>query len=266
MPKKTLTKEKRDEEVRLGDEAECDKDLSLLKWGKKYLPEHFAHPPSAMHVWLGEQLDAMGGDRGSKINLIGPRGSAKSTVVTLVLRVARGGGRLGTVYLDCFRYGRPGEGFTWIICGLSSTRMTQLKRVYGESAEARPALAKRRPFNLRNNVIIESYGTGQGIAGTSARGSSADADCVRRSAERFAHRIGPRSAKRSRRWFHGTLLNAGTPDTNIVNLATALHRDALALELSRTPGWTSRTFRGDRSVADEHRIVEGVGGDLLRRR
>jgi predicted phage terminase large subunit-like protein len=32
------------------------------------------------------------------------------------------------------------------------------------------------------------------------------------------------------------------PTTNVVNLATALHRDALAMELARTAGWKSRTF------------------------
>ena len=47
----------------------------------------------------------------------------------------------------------------------------------------------------------------------------------------------------SRRWFQGTLLKAGRTRTNIVNLATALHRDALALELASTPGWVSRTFQ-----------------------
>jgi hypothetical protein len=47
----------------------------------------------------------------------------------------------------------------------------------------------------------------------------------------------------TRTWFHGTLLKAGTPQTNVVNLATALHREALALELGHTAGWTSRTFR-----------------------
>ncbi|NLX97664.1 MAG: phage terminase large subunit [Rhodopirellula sp.] len=47
----------------------------------------------------------------------------------------------------------------------------------------------------------------------------------------------------ARTWFHGTLLKAGTPLTNVVNLATALHREALAVELDHTPGWTSRIFR-----------------------
>jgi predicted phage terminase large subunit-like protein len=44
-------------------------------------------------------------------------------------------------------------------------------------------------------------------------------------------------------WFQGTLLKAGNKRTNIVNLATAVHRDALAMQLHRTPGWTSRIFR-----------------------
>ena len=29
----------------------------LLSWGRRYLPEHFRRPPSAMHVWLAAQLD-----------------------------------------------------------------------------------------------------------------------------------------------------------------------------------------------------------------
>jgi predicted phage terminase large subunit-like protein len=47
----------------------------------------------------------------------------------------------------------------------------------------------------------------------------------------------------SRTWFHGTLMKAGTARTNVVNLATALHRGALAMELHRTPGWNSRIFK-----------------------
>jgi len=38
-------------------------------------------------------------------------------------------------------------------------------------------------------------------------------------------------------------MKAGTARTNVLNLATALHRDALGLELHRTPGWTSRVFK-----------------------
>jgi hypothetical protein len=55
----------------------------LLSWGQHYLPRHFVKPASAMHVWLAEELQDFHERRGSKMNLVGPRGSAKSTVVTL---------------------------------------------------------------------------------------------------------------------------------------------------------------------------------------
>lgn len=62
----------------------------LLDWARAMLPDHFRLTPSGMHVWLAVQLDAMRLERGTKLNLIGPRGSAKSTVATLayVLRAA----------------------------------------------------------------------------------------------------------------------------------------------------------------------------------
>src|SRR4051794_8663803 len=64
--------------------------LGLVDWGKAYLPNHFRAPPSLMHLWLAEQFDAMTHQRGMKLNIIGPRGGAKSTLATLagVLRAA----------------------------------------------------------------------------------------------------------------------------------------------------------------------------------
>jgi len=59
--------------------------LDLLAWGRKYLPEHFRHTPSLMHRWLADQLDAAQTARGTKINVLGPRGGAKSTLGTLAL-------------------------------------------------------------------------------------------------------------------------------------------------------------------------------------
>jgi predicted phage terminase large subunit-like protein len=89
--------------------------------------------------------------------------------------------------------------------------------------------------------VIESYGTGQSIRG---RKRSADRPSliVCDDLQNDSHISSPNQRESSRQWFHGTLVNAGTKDTNIVNLATALHREALALELHRAAGWTSRNF------------------------
>src|SRR4051812_27940613 len=63
--------------------------MDLLSWSREFLPNHFRLPPSAMHRWLAEQLDAMRGEynrdgncqpreraiqnrHGRKVNVVGP--------------------------------------------------------------------------------------------------------------------------------------------------------------------------------------------------
>src|SRR5690606_12774949 len=65
-------------------------DLDLLAWGRRHLPHYFLRAPSQMHEWLGAQLSDLHTRRGTKINVLGPRGGAKSTLGTVcyVLRAA----------------------------------------------------------------------------------------------------------------------------------------------------------------------------------
>jgi predicted phage terminase large subunit-like protein len=212
---------------------------TTLAWGQRYLPAYFVHPPSAMHEWLAAHLDLLRKERGSKINLIGPRGSAKSTVATLchVLRSALEGW----------------ERYIWIISDTKEQARTRLDNVRLE-IEENELLKGRCPnstgkgrhwratsIQLPNHVTIESYGTGQRIRGR-RRGADRPTLIVCDDLQNDSHIGSAAQRATSRQWFQGTLLNAGTRDTNIINLATALHREALALELHRKPGWTSRIF------------------------
>ncbi|MEX2316314.1 MAG: hypothetical protein WD669_04120 [Pirellulales bacterium] len=197
------------------------------------------HASSAMHCWLGRQLDGLGNDRGAKINLIGPRGSAKSTVATFcyVLQAAVEGW----------------EPYIWIVSDTSEQAKIHLDNLRNElcdnealerdyeAARGRGRHWRSAAIQLANKVTIESFGTGQGLRGRRRRASRPTL-IVCDDLENDSHIASGAQREASRRWFHGTLLNAGTPRTNVVNLATALHREALALELARTPGWTSRTF------------------------
>ena len=75
-----------------------------------------------------------------------------------------------------------------------------------------------------------------------------------------------RQREKSATWFQGSLLPAGTKTTNVIHLATALHRDALALRLNATPGWTSRIFRAIERWPDHMSLWhewEKVYGNLL---
>ncbi len=212
---------------------------STLAWGRRFLPRHFAKPPSAMHEWLGRQLDRMSSQRGSKVNLIGPRGSAKSTIATLayVLRAAL----------------EELEPYIWIVSDTKEQAQTHLENVKVELAEnallaaAYPGATgqgrhwRANSVELKNGVVIESYGTGQAIRGRRRRADRPTL-IVCDDLQNDSHIASPGQREASRQWFHGTLLKAGTKDTNVVNLATALHREALALELHQTAGWMSARF------------------------
>ncbi|MHB1033220.1 MAG: hypothetical protein ACYC0Y_01130 [Pirellulales bacterium] len=214
--------------------------LGLLAWGRVYLAEYFRLEPSAMHLWLCEQLDAMRGNRGTKLNVIGPRGGAKSTIGTLAypLRSAVEGW----------------EPYIWIVSDTRHQACGHLENVKAELAENErlaqdyPGAARRGPvwrsnaIVLPNGVAIEAFGTGQRIRGR-RHGANRPTLIVCDDLQNDQHTNSALQRERSRNWFHGTLMKAGTKRTNIINLATALHREALALELHRTPGWTSRIFR-----------------------
>jgi predicted phage terminase large subunit-like protein len=222
-------------------QSQCAGELpaSTLAWGREILPAHFVQPASMMHEWLGAQLDSLHFLRGSKINLIGPRGSAKSTIATLcyVLRAAV----------------ENWDRYIWIVSDTKEQAHTHLENVKTELLENK-VLAKYYPnaraqgrhwransIELANGVVIESYGTGQRIRGRRRRAERPWL-IVCDDLQNDSHIASAAQRDASRQWFHGTLLNAGTHRTNVINLATALHREALALELHRMPGWTSQNY------------------------
>ncbi|MBN2577887.1 MAG: hypothetical protein JXB10_02765 [Pirellulales bacterium] len=175
-----------------------------------------------------------------KINLLGPRGGAKSTIGTLayVLRTALEGT----------------ESYIWIVSDTKHQASAHLENIKAELLENKllardyPGAAGKGPIwrsnaiVLRNGVTIEAFGTGQRIRGRRRR-EHRPTLIVCDDLQNDGHIRSALQREHSRSWFQGMLMKAGTPQTNVLNLATALHRDALAMELHRTPGWTSRLFR-----------------------
>jgi len=215
-------------------------DAGLLAWAKRHLPKHFARSPSAMHRWLGRHLDKLPHVHGAKLNVLGPRGAAKSTMATLafVLRMAV----------------ENREPYIWIVSDTKPQACAHLENIKSELvenrrlAEAFPQAVGKGPVwrnnsvTLHNDVVIEAFGTGQRIRGR-RRGAHRPTLIVCDDLQNDGHIQSALQRDHSRSWFHGTLLKAGTHRTKVVNLATALHREALAVELCDTPGWVSRVFK-----------------------
>lgn len=225
----------------------------LITWGQEYLPRHLSKPPSPLHRWLADRLDASRTERGAKVNLIGPRGSAKSTIATLahVLRSAVEGN----------------EPYVWIVSDTKAQAQTHLENVKAELldnrrlAEAYPRAVGKGPrwtataIELCNGATIEAYGSGQRLRGRRRRENRPTLIvCDDLQNDRHIESAPLREA--SAAWFHGALMKAGTTETNVVNVATALHRDALALRLSKAPGWDSRTYRSIVRWPDDEALWE----------
>lgn len=222
------------------ENGDPDKRSGLVDWGRKFLSHHFQHSPSRMHLWLAGQLDTVFPDRGVKMNVLAPRGSAKSTIGTLAypLREALHGN----------------EPYIWIISDTRSQAWGHLENIKNELVENEeirkhyPEASGKGPvwrsggIMLKNGVVIEAYGTGQRLRGRRHR-QHRPSLIICDDLQNDDHISSQMSREHSRSWFHGTLMKAGNRKTNTLNLATALHREAIGFELTERPGWISRVFR-----------------------
>ena len=218
----------------------ADDQRGLIAWAQHYLPHHFSRKPSRMHRWLDEQLMFLQQHRGNKLNVIGPRGSAKSTVGSLAwpLRLALTGA----------------EPYIWIVSDTAGQACNHLQNIKTElidnaalAADYPTATGRGSPWSqhmimLNNGVVIEAFGSGQRIRGRRC-GAYRPTLIIADDLQNDQNIESAEQRDRSRQWFHGALLRAGTQHTNVIHLATALHSEALALELDRTPGWKSQVFR-----------------------
>lgn len=213
---------------------------NFLEWAQHFLPHHFTLPPSRMHRLVARRLTQAVHNRGLKLNVLGPRGSAKSTLISLAYP------------LWCLLEGH--EPYIWLVSDSRHQARAHLENIKSELAgnprvrEHYPDLAGRGPvwraekIVLRSGAALEAFGTGQRMRGRRHRADRPTlilADDV----QNDAHITSPRLRELSRTWFFGTLMAAGSSATNIIHLGTALHWNALGLELTRTPGWRSMVFR-----------------------
>lgn len=216
------------------------RSLRLVDWGRLLLPGYFRKPPSRMHLWLSDELDRLAEARGTRLNALGPRGSAKSTLGTLayVLRSALEGR----------------EPYIWIVSATSRQAWAHLTHIKTELEEnellrahyprssVRGTVWRRDAIELRSGTVVEAYGAGQHLRGRRHR-QHRPSLIVCDDLQSDRHGASAMQRQMSRDWFHAALLKAGDGQTNVVNFATALHRDALAMELHRSPAWRSQIFR-----------------------
>src|SRR5579872_1391406 len=236
-----------------------------------------------MHRWLAEQLHNLHERRGSRIALIAPRGSAKTTWITLayVLRCAVEGTERYILllsdseaqaeqFLSAIRSELEGEVVE------SPSESAELKgeneELEGESdelptpdstsarTEGNVTLALAYPeacgpgpewrkdyLRLKNGVLIESLGRGSKIRGRKNRQHRPTLividDC-----QSNRDILSASERQKALDWFTKEVLPCGTKTTNIISVGSALHQDAVAVHAMKTPGWISNTFQAIESM------------------
>ena len=190
--------------------------------GQKYLPEHFRQPPSNMHRWLTEQLDAAHTAARNEDHRAGAAGRCQ--VDHRHARAAAAGGRrvLGVVPLDRLRHQAPSLRHLENI----KAELLENQRLARDFPEAvgRGLVWRGNSIVLRNGVTIEAFGTGQRIRGRRRR-QHRPTLILCDDLQNDGHIGSAVQREHSRSWFHGTLMKAGTAaDQRCTLPATAYSR------------------------------------------
>ena len=183
-----------------------------------------------MHEWLGEQLDRFRIERGSQAEPHRPARQRQVDDRHAVLRAASGRRRLGAVHLDRLRHQAAGASSTWRTSKRELIDNRRLAADYPQSAGRGPRW-QRPAIELPNGVVIEVVRHRAADPRPAAPRASADADRLRRPAERQPHLVGRPArvvaALVSRHAAEGRHEAARTSST----WPRRLHREALAMEL-----------------------------------
>jgi hypothetical protein len=214
--------------------------LKLLDWAKKFLPHYLGDSTTDLHLWVCDWCDRSVENRDTKINLMGPRDTAKSVYVTTahVLRSIV----------------EQSESLVWIICETKEQAQAQLEHIKRE-LEENELLAHAYPWAhgkgavwrvnrivTRNGLTIEAFGAGQKIRGRRA-GSNRPSLVILDDIQSNPVITSPDRRNKDWDWLQSAVMKAGSPRTNFFNLANALHREAIGSRLTKTAGWTSSRWR-----------------------
>jgi len=211
-----------------------------LEWVARYLPHYLTAAPSRLHADLAADLAALAGRRGTHLNRIAPRGSAKTTFASKAYP------------LWCALEGT--EQFILLLSDSGEQAETFLSAIKDE-LEANPRIARDYPhaagvgplwqsgrIRTRNGVQIATKGAGGRIRGLS-RGHRRPTLVVIDDANEDADSYSATKRKRKWEWLTKGVLPIGEPTTNFLSVGTAIHREAIPVRLAAAGGWQTKSYR-----------------------
>lgn len=254
----------------------CASFWNVKRFVSVYL-SHYAPQPFAQHhddIFSAFPIGATG----VEVNIIAPRGSAKSTCAATIL----------PLYWICYRWAfealdyRP---IRYIIILSESTkfakqRIKNIKEELEENEIIRDHfgdLVGPDTWNITEILTQNGIKVEIGSPGAQSRGwlflNNRPSVFINDDLESVEGTRNPDIREANWDWFSGTLMEAGEPEfTSFINLATVSHQECIAERLTSTPGW--KTIRHKAIISpdpydapvNEHlwRQWESIYGDINR--
>ena len=220
---------------------------SILAWGRRYFPDYFELAPGRHHIELDLKLREWTRTRDIRAAIEGPRGCAKSTLLTF----------LYPIWATCLNL----EEYIIMFAQTWDQATTYLKNVR-EEFESNEKLAEAYPnacgmgsewnkdgIITRNGVRIEALGAGQKVRGRrkkSTRPTALLIDDPEGDEAAYSSRI----RETIRNWATKGVFKAGGPGTNILIAGTVIHRECLVSHCGRLPGWRAIKYKAISSWPD----------------
>ena len=213
--------------------------VPLAEWAAAYLPSYYPLGPSSFHRWLVAELSGLHTRRGSRVNVLAPRGAAKSTWSSFAYPLWCAVHGLEPYIVLTADTGEQAEKYLEAIRDELETNEA-IRRDYPQAGPG--GVWRGNRIRLANGSTIEALGTGAKLRGRKARQHRPSLVIVD-DPQNTAHMLSALQRDRSWDWLAKDVSNAGSPQTNIIVLGTALHRDCIVCRLQRTAGWRSHLFR-----------------------
>lgn len=234
---------------------------SLEAFARQYLAHYHTCTPSRLHRFLDEALLHLEAARGRRLAVAAPRGSGKSTWVSLFyplwavcqetekfIVLISDTRAQATAFLECLKaeleYNEALRADFPAACRPPAAG-SAYRDEENPARAGRPSCWRVDEIVTGNGIKVVALGAGQSLRGRRHR-QHRPTLVIADDLENDESVLSPEVRRKTRTWFHRAVMPCGAPETNFLVIGTLLHEDALLARLVRdeaTPGWEKRVFR-----------------------
>ena len=208
-----------------------------------YFPHYMTKPPSRLHEHLFENLPILvSTPDGRRELVIAPRGSAKSTHVSLIFPlwcIIRGLKHFIVLIMDAFEQAAVMLEALKAELEVNPRLRYDFPDTFGQGRQWREG-----DIITRNNIKVEAFGTGKKIRGR-RHGPFRPDLAILDDVENDENVGNPKQRDKLEKWINRAVLKLGPPDgsMDVLYAGTVLHLDAVIVRFAKKPQWHVTEFR-----------------------